>query len=308
MSQSKVICYYHGACLDGTTAAWVVSKKFPDVVTIEAFYQEPVKEYPGKDDTVIIVDFSYPYDEMVKIIDSCKEVIHIDHHVPAFETIERLVLKYGVVDKYHPVFNESFSGAGLAWKHFFNKEGDVGTFPKIVQYVQDRDLWKFNLPESKHFTMGLAELTKSGEGLDLKFDITKWDTYNEDEGISKCIQVGEAAEKYLNFIMKKQILDTWKMITVDIAGVPMTFPVSELIDLEHRSEQANMMLNDDLDLDFVGVWKKIPKENVIKVRFCSRPGGMNVSIIAKHFGGGGHLNAASAVIDIKHPLGLMLIE
>ena len=52
------------------------------------------------------------------------------------------------------VFDNTHSGAYLAWKHYFpNKE-----VPLLVQYVEDRDCWFWKLSDSKLVNSGLFEM------------------------------------------------------------------------------------------------------------------------------------------------------
>lgn len=62
----KTLCIYHGNCADGFGAAWVVRKALGESVEfVPGVYGQEPPDVEGKD--VIIVDFSYKYDVLVKM-------------------------------------------------------------------------------------------------------------------------------------------------------------------------------------------------------------------------------------------------
>jgi oligoribonuclease NrnB/cAMP/cGMP phosphodiesterase (DHH superfamily) len=83
---SDLLCIYHGNCADGFGAAMAVWKKYGDNCE---FYAGIYGEEPPdcKDKNVIIVDFSYKKDVMMKIINDCKSLIVLDHHKSAEEEL-----------------------------------------------------------------------------------------------------------------------------------------------------------------------------------------------------------------------------
>lgn len=55
---SNTLCIYHGTCMDGFTAAWVVRKALGEGVEFyAATHGDPPPDVTGKN--VIMVDFSY---------------------------------------------------------------------------------------------------------------------------------------------------------------------------------------------------------------------------------------------------------
>lgn len=125
---------YHGGCTDGWCAAWVALQGSPDAETYAATYQEPPPDVRGK--RVLVVDFSYPRDVLEQMHRDAAELLVLDHHASAQRELSGMP---------YAVFDLSQSGAGLAWRTLQPDE-DV---PWVVRYVEDRDLWRHVLPDSR---------------------------------------------------------------------------------------------------------------------------------------------------------------
>lgn len=133
---------YHGNCPDGFTAAWAVWRALGD----SAEYREVNYGAPPPDDVhgrrVILVDFSYPRAVLDMIASRAARVEIYDHHKTAEADLK------GWADEApasrHVVFDMKRSGAGIAWDCFHH-----GPRPPLVDYVEDRDLWLWQLAQSR---------------------------------------------------------------------------------------------------------------------------------------------------------------
>ena len=105
---------------------------------------------------VYILDFSYPREITGRIAEACNLVL-IDHHKTAAENLEGIGCCH---------FDTARSGAVLAWQHFH----PGAPIPEILLYVEDRDLWLWQLPHSREINAALGELKK---------DFAVWDRASE---------------------------------------------------------------------------------------------------------------------------------
>ncbi|NDV52852.1 hypothetical protein [Salipiger sp. PrR003] len=169
---SKIICIYHGGCPDGFTAAWVVNTWIKKQQALGALNAEQEVEFYGDsyvrpnppdvtDAHVIMVDFSYKSDTLLKLNDSCRTMLVLDHHKSAEAELEGTITMQsdrsaleswseGVRDNHvyvNPIgiFDMERSGARLAWDVLFPDDRT----PLLVQYVEDRDLWRNKMPNTK---------------------------------------------------------------------------------------------------------------------------------------------------------------
>lgn len=123
---------YHAPCTDGFTAAWAATQvdAWANAELLPAAYGDAPPEVEDRD--VLIVDYAYPREVLDKLYDSARGLTVLDHHLSA---------KRALADFPTAVFDMKRSGAGLTWDVWVER-------PRVplVNYVEDRDLWKSVLP------------------------------------------------------------------------------------------------------------------------------------------------------------------
>ena len=136
---SAVDCViYHANCNDGFGAAYAAWKLLGSRAEYHACKHgtEP-PDVTGK--VVTILDFSFDNETTKKMIEKAEALIVIDHHKSAMVELH---------DISNTLFDMSHSGAMLSW-NFFHPGKEP---PKFIQYIEDRDLWKWEHPYSKEFS------------------------------------------------------------------------------------------------------------------------------------------------------------
>ena len=139
------IVIYHANCADGFCAAWLIHRMNPSARFHAAHYgTRPPDSIDGA--AVVIVDFSYPRTIMREIADRARSLVVLDHHATAEQELAGLAEEIRGHCPCHIVFDRSVSGALLAhrWLH-----GPAVPPCDLVEYVQDRDLWRWALPFSR---------------------------------------------------------------------------------------------------------------------------------------------------------------
>lgn len=152
-----IVVIYHGQCKDGFGAAYAAWKKFGDTATYIPWRDHSQTPCELKDKEVYIADFSFPKAIMEEMRANNRSVIVIDHH----KTAEEQVTAYE-----ENIFDIEHSGAYLAW-NYFHPETDI---PQLILYIEDHDLWKFELPHTREFGAALGEYS---------IDFETWDKLNE---------------------------------------------------------------------------------------------------------------------------------
>jgi len=131
---NRPLIIYHADCVDGFTAAWVAHSKFGDDADyVPAKYGDVPPDVQGRD--VWILDFSYPRALTEAIHAAAASLAVFDHHKTAQADLAGLP---------YALFDQERSGAGLTWDILCPDKPR----PKLVDYVEDRDLWRFGLPGS----------------------------------------------------------------------------------------------------------------------------------------------------------------
>ena len=258
---TKVI--YHGNCMDGFTAAWVCWRWFgsDDVEYIAARYpadgrDTDLPDLAGHD--IYMVDFSTSLKQLLDIKARAKSLIVLDHHRSAEETCRGLDFCY---------FDMNQSGAGLAWRHFRGMTDP----PWIVSYVEDRDLWRWALPGSRAINAYLGAIKKDFEG---------WNR----------VQIGgrEVAESRGEAILLQ--MDSY-IRSVGKNHRRMRFAGYDDIPVVNTPHMISALVGHlARDATFAVGW--FQDSNGMYVYSLRSRGNLDVSEVAKRFGGGGHAGAA----------------
>jgi nanoRNase/pAp phosphatase (c-di-AMP/oligoRNAs hydrolase) len=98
---------------------------------------------------VYILDFSYSPDTILDAAKTVKHLTLIDHHVTAMKQFENVPMPENAT----VYFDMNHSGCVLAWQHFFP---DIEV-PIILQHIEDRDLWRFQLAGTQEITTAIYE-------------------------------------------------------------------------------------------------------------------------------------------------------
>jgi oligoribonuclease NrnB/cAMP/cGMP phosphodiesterase (DHH superfamily) len=296
---------YHANCYDGFTAAWVFSKFYakrrtiidPEPEYYGAHYGEEPPDCSGRE--VYILDFSYPRDIMIdKVILPSSRTFVFDHHKTAQEDLQDLVgeirRRYGinrVGDKI--VFDMARSGAGITFDELSRDAGHRagvhaptagGRGLWIVDYVEDRDLWRKALPRTDAFTAYMATKPMTFEEWDKMQASTLKDLADQGEAVLSYI------EQYGNKATAQARVET-------IAGYKaytMNLPYMNC------SEFLNKLLTDPNEMkvkpDFAASYFRTLKG---EWQFSLRSvGDFDVSRVAQAFGGGGHKSAAGFKVSV----------
>jgi nanoRNase/pAp phosphatase (c-di-AMP/oligoRNAs hydrolase) len=149
----ETLVIYHADCLDGLGAAWSAFCKFGvQARYIPAHYGDAIPDFePGA--VLYIVDFSYAPELLVDASAKAGRVVLIDHHVTAMEQCDVFFKTLPLPENLSINFDMSRSGCILTWQYFFPDQQP----PQILLYIEDRDLWRFKLEDTREITTALYE-------------------------------------------------------------------------------------------------------------------------------------------------------
>jgi len=260
---------YHANCNDGFGACYAAWKLLGNRCKyIACSHGDPAPDVKGK--RVAILDFSFSNATTKQMIEDADALVVIDHHKSAVVELH---------DISNTIFDMKKSGAMLAWEFFHpGKEP-----PKFVQYIQDRDLWKWELPYSKEFSAA--------------FDMVPWEfdeyeKFEDDSVFDDAVKRGSYILAYSKTVVKK-VCDkatARKFNNYDVMVVNSSHWMSEI-----GSNLAK-------DCDFAMIWYYDHDEKNYRCSLRAFHDTIDVSEISKKFGGGGHRKAAGFVLPAdKHP-------
>lgn len=284
----KIAILHHNDA-DGFGAAyacWTALRGEHDLKFIPVQYsQDPplaeLREFGAE--KIYIVDFSYKREVILSLREEFGFVFIADHH----KTAEAEILAVGGA-----VFDLNTSGAVLTWNWFFPEDTEP---PKILQYVQDRDLWKFELPNSKEVNAYIATLP---------WDFQVWDTFK----LEDALLVGGALVKQQKRQIDARLKDarmTYLRVRFETedAFLPFRFEdyyVPIVNATENISELGEAMCFAYPDAPFsISYADRADGKRSYSLRSRN---GFDVSVVAKALGGGGHKAAAGFTLDAPEAL------
>ena len=262
---SNPVVVYHDKCPDGIAAAWAAWCVYGDLATyVPASYGDapPVvaDAVTGDPRDVIVADFSYPRDKILRLHGEAKSLLVLDHHATAEEALAGLPFC---------VFDASRSGAGLAWDVL--AAPTRGPRPWIIDYTEDRDLWRHALPHTHEVNAWLREQPRTLAGYDA--------------AAATPLDVARALGREILAEQRVYIESVKARATLAV----LAGHVVPVVECGRRC--ASEIVGELADgHPFAASWQT--RDGAAHYELRSRGDGLDVSMIARQFGGGGHRNAA----------------
>ena len=295
MTWKPDIMIYHSPCDDGFGAAWAAYTKWGDSVEfIPGTYGKQPPDLSGKD--VLIGDFSFKKPVLDELAKTARSIVILDHHQTAQEDLssfsvfkskpERFsiltattMLKDLQNGSYPPIvalFDMERSGARMVWD-FCWPGRDV---PLLIKMIEDRDLWRFDLPHTRAISLYLRSLP---------YDFGRWSeiaTALDDDGqLNHILAEAGAVERFYDQKVGEMVA-TARSETINGVSVPVVN-----CSWAFASDVAHALLVANSEAPFAACYyDRADGSRSYSLR--SEDGRADVSVVAKRYGGGGHRNAA----------------
>jgi oligoribonuclease NrnB/cAMP/cGMP phosphodiesterase (DHH superfamily) len=276
LSDAHPLVIYHGrSCPDGFAAALAARLFYGDRAEYLGLDHGDVKSVDdlpavaGR--AVYILDFSFSPEILSAIEQRAAKLVLLDHHKSAAEKLTGFSCRCGVVH-----FDMDKSGARLAWE-FFQPDQPV---PELVKFIEDRDIWVWQYPESAGF---LAALDMEA------FDFARW---NEIAQFN--------AEQLQQFMARGQAMDEkFAKLAADIADGAQGVVFNGQSGLMVNAPGVFHSLVGDLlskkSGTFALMWT-VGKGGLVKVGMRSQRN-FDCIPLAESMGGGGHAQACGFKIS-----------
>lgn len=268
----KLLCIYHNNCADGFGAAWAVRHALGEdnVEFYPGVHQEPPPDVTGR--YVCMVDFSYKRDVLLQMAEQAQMILILDHHQSAEKDLVDLP------DNVEAVFDMDHSGAMLAWDYFNDNEP-----PQLLRHIEDRDLWRFELPFTRQIQAALFSYP---------YDFAIWDALM-DRPVNELAAEGEAIER-------KHFKDIHELIAAAAHDAEVGGHQVPVLNCPYFfSSDAAHILGEGKP--FAACYYDTADYRNFSLR-SAKEGGLDVSEVAAGYGGGGHRNAAGFKVPKDHPL------
>lgn len=272
-------CIYHDQCVDGLTAGWIVSRalamKGVEVEMHAGRYGEPPPEI-GERDTVYIVDFSYPTNQLDDLCERADVVFLWDHHQTSLEAVS--AWGDGQPKNLSTILVKHQSGAQIAWAMLHDRFPFDTQISPIIDRVGDRDLWNFKLSGTARLFAAMSSRPYTLEAWDEIMETPLVDLFAE----------GAAIDRYRTKLIDSALerVQFARIYTRDdVAVVPVVNCGYEI-----GSDVAGRLLDEYPAAPFAGYYLDEPTRRKWGLR--SADDRMDVALVAERYGGGGHRNAS----------------
>jgi oligoribonuclease NrnB/cAMP/cGMP phosphodiesterase (DHH superfamily) len=270
-------CFYHAGCPDGFGAAWATRKAWGDDARyVPRRHEHRIDADAYRDCQVAFVDIAPANDELLELARVAEQVIVLDHHVTARDRYhEDPSVANEVEDLGHEIiYDMERSGAMLSWGYFCPDEP-----PALLRYVQDQDLWHWQLPESREVNAAIAAYP-------LQFDT--WDQLAARD-TSELVAEGRSIVRSNNIEIERR----------SRAGHPLLVG-GELVEAVNSTTVRSAIGHALAERKTYGVaWGCVYRVDGSEVHATLYSiGDVDVARIAAGYGGGGHRNAAGFSLSL----------
>ncbi|XP_008681586.1 uncharacterized protein [Zea mays] len=317
---------YHYPCPDGAFAALAAHLYFSGAAHPVRFFPNTVYD-PIRSDSlpleeikdVYLLDFVGPPGFVEDIAPKVERITILDHHKTAFES---LCVNATLGQNVTKVIDMQRSGATIAFDFFRNKlltevstsrgnesgkdvakvkyvpDNKAETVHKLFKFIEDGDLWRWKIPNSKAFSSGLKDL-------DIEFNVNAnnklFDQLLELDP-EHVISHGQAT-----LLEKQRLIDDCLEKSYEISLGCGQFGSCLAVDADAisnlRSELGNQLASKSRDFNLRGIGAvvyKVPELNndqILKVSLRSLEQ-EDTTCISQEYGGGGHRNASSFILSV----------
>jgi len=299
------IIIFHNNCPDGWAAAFICKMKWPEAELmplnhglLPAALDELFNYATGKD--VIMVDYSLRTRELNDKLASVAKLFRIlDHHKTAQAVLEGAA---------YATFDMKRSGAGLAWDYLFGADSDYHkqlsvynptadpTMPAMkrpwwVNYTEDQDLWNWALPDSQEVNAYLMVQPRTMEAW--KSMIAFLNIGGVETVIDQVVKLGKGVREYIEYYTRSVVAEAQEGVLVFEGTNHRTAVLN--IPYAGVSEAGSALCKSGYPISLL--W--FERGDGITQFSLRGDGSVDVSAIAKSFGGGGHNNAAGFQVSLK---------
>ena len=265
----KIVVCYHKGCLDGFGGAYAAWKKFGSRAEYIGLEHQESLPHQLKNKILYFVDFCYPAPVMRRVIAANTRVVVLDHHKSQEEAIF-------LASEYKYALDNS--GCVIAWRYFHPGKG----VPYLLEVIQDNDLFLFTNPESHRLVASLQYAAHTFKEFDriAKMMQTK-------RGRMSMLRDGDVLKNAEDMMIARLVERAERVVFEGYTVYAVNTPL-------YYSQIANV----------ISRVKKVPfgitwfyREGKLQVSLRTSKSGVDVSQLAKKYGGGGHRGAAGFALD-----------
>jgi len=267
---TKSICFYHSDP-DGHASGAIVKYALGDSVTLIASDYDTTSipwEKVEAAEQIIVTDFSFPVDEMKHLAEG-REMVWIDHHKSAMLEFE------GIADDWSGIRDLSEAACVLTWRYFFPER----PVPRAVVLIGDRDIWRWAEEDTGPFNESLYNRDHDANNAEF------WKPLFEDDQavLTRMIEEGT----WLRAINLRKVDNIMAARSFEVR-----FEGYRTLAINTRGNGDIGNYGRDRDYEIVYTYVDEMRTGGLTTVVTLYSSKVDVSVIAKRYGGGGHAGAA----------------
>jgi uncharacterized protein len=282
------VIVHHSNCPDGFGSAWLLAQHLLGPTEIvAASYGDAPPEVDGHD--VYCVDFCFEAPDLVTLANHARTLTILDHHqtalgyvdaagIPMFGSVKEYLSEHdsigvpGAKCQVKAIVDMDRSGVGLVMEY-------TGAYVPFLAHVEDRDLWRFNLPYTAEVFAAVTSRPYTTEA---------WD-WMESVPLEDLITEGKAIQRYRDKLIADTVATAWR-------GTLPTGHDTWMVASPYAigSDVAGELAKRDPE-GFAAYY--VHYGNRVRFGLRSGPDGVDVAKIAEVLGGGGHQHASGFEVD-----------
>jgi hypothetical protein len=287
MRRVKIGVIYHRSCSDGACAAWAIERLAEGHdVTLYPAAPARMPDGVGAHDLVFVADTCLPAADLARLDAATPLGVWVlDHHL----SNRGLLAAHA-----RAVFDLERSGAGLAWDegarilHELGLRADRPPRPWLVDYIEDRDLWRHALPHSEAVNTAISARPRTPQAMAALWQ--ELEAHGRDHGVTRLAELGRG--------VLVGVADAVR-VACDTA---LPFRLGEVVGLAvasatYPSEIGHGLVARDA---LAAIWYVSGEAGVLmaELSFRSRDDLADARALAESLGGGGHRNASGARVPL----------
>jgi oligoribonuclease NrnB/cAMP/cGMP phosphodiesterase (DHH superfamily) len=289
-NMNNIVIVYHENCNDGLMSAAILKTHFENqeiypyvhplgyTVDSQTRIFNTLNNFLFPDKMCLyFVDISLPLEKLKQLVPNFKQTIVMDHHDDTMRQEVNNWFMESRPDNFMMIFDPKRSGAGIVWDYLYPDQ----TRPYAVNWIEDRDLWKWQWPEeSKALHLAISTEPRTIENFERLL--------HPQFKLSRFLDMGKAIAKFEIQVKENIKRYAWQPIP---ELVMVNCPAQFSSDVGHELIQEKNC--------FVVCLFEVLSDR-IKLAFRSTNG--QAKQLAESMGGGGHPTAAGAhvfYLDIK---------
>ncbi|KAH9780766.1 hypothetical protein KPL71_008208 [Citrus sinensis] len=305
MMKKKPAVLYHYPCPDGAFAALAAHLYFSSSSVPALFFPNTVYKPISPNnlplheiDDLYLLDYVGPSGFVQQVSSKVSKVVILDHHKTALEApIEG--------ENVSKTIDMERSGATIAYDYFKNKFLDNGLqlhreferLSLLFDYIEDGDLWRWRLENSKAFSSGLKDLN-----IEFSFQLNpRLFEQLLSLDLESVISQGIVSLSHKQRLIEETLAHSYEIVLGGGAfGHCLAVDADAVAEL--RSELGHQLATKSHDLNLRGIGAvvyRVPElqnDQLVKISLRSVDS-EDTTAIAQEFGGGGHRNASSFMLS-----------